>query len=86
MGGANGRLPHEFQRYTAEQVEAWWLRPMEAMRKAGRKQGQKPADAEPPGPMTPDEFRATFGGVYPDKPADWWAKAHAKWNEEAKRG
>jgi hypothetical protein len=87
MGGANGLLPHEFKRYTFDQIEAWWLRPMAAMRKATeRAQGGKAVEAPAPGPMTMEQFRATFGDVYRDKPDDWWAGALAKWNREAASG
>jgi hypothetical protein len=88
MGGANGRLPADLMTLTAEQVEAWWLRPMAAVRRASQTPpgAARPTPAELPGPMTLDQFRAAFGAAYPDRPADWWERAHRKWQEEAARG
>lgn len=91
MGGPNGRLPHHLMRYTADQVEAWWLRPMAAMRKAAERgvQPGKPSvapPAKPLGPMSLAEYRATFGPFVGDKPGDWWEASHRKWQEEATRG
>jgi hypothetical protein len=92
MGGPSGMLPHHLMRYTADQVEAWWLRPMAAVRKAAERaqQGGRPTSPAPPaaplGAMSLEEYKATFGPFVGDKPADWWQASHRKWQEEAARG
>ncbi len=87
MGGANGLTPADLMTLTAEQVEAWWLRPMAAVRAAQAAGKSAPATkADAPGPMSLGEFKAMMGERHKDKPADWWERAHRTWNEEAARG
>ena len=92
MGGASGVLPAHIKRITPVQLQAWWLAPMDAMRKAmptaQQTTGQQPATAgtDRAGPMTYAAFRQAFEPTFPGKPDEWWATKHAEWNEEAKNG